>query len=351
MTQELTAANSATNYFAVGHPSLTNYLEAMAGSNFGIGEDIWPIWNNGGCVDNAPSSGCGGAVPAIQGTGTDVATPATATSTNGSCNGQLSLTPSSPLVPNNCAAYNYAAAGYIGKSIADQLVEHRRSWKAYEESLPDVGSRVNGVNYSDGTFSNLTPASFWTSNTPTPSVPKLYAVKHNPFVYFNSVQEGTTPGLSEKQVVDFDENNGLFADLATGNVPSLSFIAPNQCHDIHSVNNSENICNENGPNIQVGDAEVKKIVTAIKASPAWSEGHNAIVILFDENDYADSTNVVPFIVDKNYGPKGVISTTIYDHFSLLRTLEAGFQLPCLNHACDATSVVINDLFADYPHGP
>ena len=80
----------------------------------------WPIWNNGGCVDNAPSSGCGGAVPAIQGTGTDVATPATATSTNGSCNGQLSLTPSSPLVPNNCAAYNYAAAGYIGKSIADQ---------------------------------------------------------------------------------------------------------------------------------------------------------------------------------------------------------------------------------------
>jgi hypothetical protein len=29
---------------------------------------------------------------------------------------------------------------------------------------------------------------------------------------------------------------------------------------------------------------------------------------------------------------------------LLRTLEAGFGLPCLNHACDATSKVMSDMF-------
>ena len=29
-------ANLATNYFAVGHPSLTNYLEIVGGSNFGV---------------------------------------------------------------------------------------------------------------------------------------------------------------------------------------------------------------------------------------------------------------------------------------------------------------------------
>jgi len=28
--------NLATNYFAVGHPSLTNYLEIVGGSNFGL---------------------------------------------------------------------------------------------------------------------------------------------------------------------------------------------------------------------------------------------------------------------------------------------------------------------------
>jgi hypothetical protein len=30
--------------------------------------------------------------------------------------------------------------------------------------------------------------------------------------------------------------------------------------------------------------------------------------------------------------------------SLLQTLEAGFCLPCLNHACDPTSVVMNPMF-------
>src|SRR6185437_11828067 len=39
-------------------------------------------------------------------------------------------------------------------------------------------------------------------------------------------------------------------------------------------------------------------------------------------------------------PNGSQSTQPYDHFSLLRTLEAGFGLPCLNHACDSTSKVM-----------
>ena len=30
------SANSATNYFAIAHPSLTNYLEIVGGSNFGV---------------------------------------------------------------------------------------------------------------------------------------------------------------------------------------------------------------------------------------------------------------------------------------------------------------------------
>ena len=34
------SANSATNYFAVAHPSLTNYLEVVGGSNFGVLSEI-----------------------------------------------------------------------------------------------------------------------------------------------------------------------------------------------------------------------------------------------------------------------------------------------------------------------
>lgn len=343
----LAAANSqATNYFGVGHPSAPNYLEMMGGSNFGLNNDVWPAWINGGCVDNSPSgSGCGGAVPALSGTVSEVAIPATATEANGSCNGQLDLVGVTP-VANNCAARDYAAETITAQTIADQLVAKGMTWKAYEESLPTQGSRVDGVNYSDGTWSSLTPASFYTSNSPTPAIPKLYAVKHNPFVYFAAVQQGTNPNLSENQIQDFDGNDGLWADLARSTVPNFAFIAPNQCHDVHMVGGGENTCTENNPSITVGDQTVKKLVTAITSAKFWGGGHNAIIITFDENDYANTPNVVPFIVVKNYGPTGVSSNVVYDHYSALKTLETGFGLPCLNHACDATSKLMLDVFGD-----
>jgi hypothetical protein len=50
------------------------------------------------------------------------------------------------------------------------------------------------------------------------------------------------------------------------------------------------------------------------------------------------------IIDTNTGAKGLTSSTFYNHFSLLKTLEAGFELPCLNHACDKNVTVMSDLF-------
>src|ERR1700758_2043406 len=44
--------NLATNYFAVGHPSLTNYLEIVGGSNFGVRSDNAPDWHNLTCSPN-----------------------------------------------------------------------------------------------------------------------------------------------------------------------------------------------------------------------------------------------------------------------------------------------------------
>src|SRR5579864_2811040 len=47
-----TTANLAQNYMAVGHPSLTNYLEVVGGSNFGVVNDNSPDWHNTGCQSN-----------------------------------------------------------------------------------------------------------------------------------------------------------------------------------------------------------------------------------------------------------------------------------------------------------
>jgi hypothetical protein len=139
-------------------------------------------------------------------------------------------------------------------------------------------------------------------------------------------------------------------------VPDLAFIAPNQCDDMHGRPNGTAFCNydadDNGTKlglnpslIMQGDLALQRIVTGIKASSAWSDSKSAIVLVWDENDYRTrTTNTVVFVVDTNYGTHGVTSSTFYDHYSLTKTLDAAFGLPCLNHACDAGVQVIADLF-------
>jgi hypothetical protein len=68
----------------------------------------------------------------------------------------------------------------------------------------------------------------------------------------------------------------------------------------------------------------------------WWKSKSAIVILWDENDYSTSTfNQVVFIVDTNYGPRQIHSSEFYDHYSLTKTLDAAFGLPCLRQRCES----------------
>lgn len=108
--------------------------------------------------------------------------------------------------------------------------------------------------------------------------------------------------------------------------------------------------------IQQGDVTIQRVVEAIKASRAWEEGRNAIVIVWDENDYSglpnDTHGVFPLknqnnvvlTVELNRGDHAVQSDKFYTSFSLLKSIEAGFGLPCLNHACDANVALMSDLF-------
>ena len=346
-------SNLAGNYWAVGHPSLTNYLEIVGGSNFGILDDNWPVWPNGGCVDNNPSgSGCGGAYAPLQGAGMDYGFPATVDACLAPWFNQLGPLPQcktvgtgSAIVTNNWGIVDYPSASYTAKTIAHQLVESGRGWKSYQESLPTTGSRVDGVNYSDGTFSNLSPVGAWVIGGSNVSVQKLYAVKHNPFAYFHDIETGTPDsGLSLAQVVDFTGPDGLYADLARGSVPALAFVAPNQCHDMHGAGGGTAQCGDDSHALQMGDAALEQIVGAIKASPLWSEGRSAIVVVWDENDYGNAPNQVALFVQTNYGKHGHVSSHTYNHYSLTKTIEAALGLPCLNHACDSSTKVMSDLF-------
>ncbi len=351
-------ANVGTNYFAIAHPSLTNYLEVVGGSNFGVQTDNYPDWHSTTCTPNLASGATATDNPAsplicpIAGTGIDAETPAL-DSTN--------ETQGPPPEVNIDGVQSFpAATGTIGKTIADQLVATQKSWKSYQENLPVDGA--DGVNYSDGFYTNNTNFStILPALTPaltSSDIVALYAAKHNPFVYFKNVQEGSDQAISLNNIVSFEGSDGLFADLGSGNAPNFSFIAPNQCNDQHGRGNAGAFCNfdpvsdgtQAGLNpalIYRGDVTVQKLVTSIHRSSAWHDGNSAIVVLWDENDYSLQPNInqVLVIVDTNYGDHGVSSGKRYTHFSLLKSFEAGFKLPCLNHACDEDVKVMSDLFA------
>jgi hypothetical protein len=348
-------ANLATNYFAVGHPSLTNYLEVVGGSNFGVQSDNNPDWHNSSCVPNLASGTANTDNPSspnicpIAGIGTDAATPAIDVTNE---------TQSAPGLYNIDGIISIPAAPHtIGKTIGDQLVAASKSYKSYQESLPLGGA--DNVVYSDGFYTDSTNFSLINPQLTPPlsqgNVVKLYASKHNPFVYFKNVQEGFNPNNSLRNSVGFER---LYADLGSGTVPSFSFIVPNQCNDQHGRGNAGAFCNYdpgsdgtqatlNPALIYRGDVTVQRLVTAIKASPAWRRGKNAIVVMWDENDYSTAPNVnkVAVIVNTNYGEAPAQSSQFYTHFSLLKSLESAFHLPCLNHACDADVNVMADLFA------
>lgn len=350
------SANFASNYFAVGHPSFTNYLEVVGGSNFGVQSDNPPDWHNATCTtnlasgipdtDNPPSPN----VCPIAGTGTDANTPVF------DCTNE---TQGPPCEVNVNGKMSFPAAPTTGMTIAEQLATAGKTWKTYQEDLPLSGP--DGVNYSDGNFTNKTDFSKINPQLTPPlsqtDIVQLYAAKHNPFVYFRDVQEGTNPLVGYANMSAFDGASGLWSDLGSGNVANYSLIVPNQCNDQHGRGNGTAFCNydptSNGkksglnPALTIlADQEVERLVNAIHSSSAWTRGNNAIVVIWDENDYAVQPiiNRVMAIVDTNYGAHGVQSSTIYTHFSLLKSIESGLGLPCLNHACDANVSVMSDLF-------
>jgi phosphatidylinositol-3-phosphatase len=366
--------NLANNYYAVGHPSLTNYLELVGASNFGIRSDNSPNWHSTTCTPNLQS----GLVNAdnnakltnppvsiettdicpIYGEGMDAATPAVD-------NWNEVTLPGFAFLADIDGFISIPSAHTTGKTIAEQLDRAGKSWKSYQESLPAAGA--DGVDNADGYYSNLVSFTGPIPNE-TQTLIDLYAVKHNPFAYFRDIEDGNDRDSSLNNMVGFEGARGLFEDLQSGHVPNFSFIAPNQCNDQHGRSNAGPQCdfdpNSDGQQpglnpglIYLGDLAIRNLVKAIHASPVWEHGNNAIVIVWDENDYSgtpslqlpfpsQNTNKVVLTVDTNYGVKGVTSQTFYDSYSVLKSIEAGFGLPCLNHACDENVKVMKDLFAD-----
>ncbi len=206
-------------------------------------------------------------------------------------------------------------------TVGSQLEAIGKDWRDYQEDIPSVGSLVSN----------------WPGDANTGSI---YAVKHNPFPYFQVHQ---TQAEFDKMVPITE----LIGDLTEATTPALSLIIPNQCNNMHSQDYPLSPCA--GANdaaiVARGDQEVGMIVHAITRSSVWKEGRNAVFIVSDEAEHKPLSTPVVAIAITNYGVKGVQDPTPYSHYSLLKTIEAGFGLPYLGHAADPGTLTMAPMLA------
>ena len=222
----------ATNYFAVTHPSLPNYLALTGGSTFGITTDCTT------CFVNAP----------------------------------------------NIAVDRVEASG--------------RTWKGYMESMP-----------SPCFVGDASP----------------YMQKHDPFIYYDNVRLNTTEC---NKVVPY---TNLAGDLASSSTtPSYVWVTPNMCNDMHDCS------------IGTGDTWLKNNVPTILNSPAFTNQTSLLVITFDEDDSSLGNQIATLVIAKSV-PAGFRSAVRYDHYSLLKTVEASWGLASLT-TNDAGAQPMADFF-------
>lgn len=153
-----------------------------------------------------------------------------------------------------------------------------------------------------------------------------YKRKHNPWVNFTNV-----PAQSNQPLTAFPD------DFST--LPTLSFVIPNQCHDMHGQTG----CTSNL--VANGDAWVQ---AHLGAYVQWAPAHNSLFVLtWDENDGSVPNQIATVFTGALVVP-GDYDGRI-DHFSVLSTLEAMYGLPFTGSAnADAVITDVWDarLFAD-----
>jgi hypothetical protein len=235
---------------------------------------------------------------------------------------------------------------FAGQTLVDQLESKGLSWKAYMQAIPAAADT-----------SEYAPVDTDDAGQPLPR--KLYAQKHNPFMYFSSIRNSAT---RMQLIVPFTQ---FAADIAGTSVPAFVWISPDQCHDMHGLSTANaNAPSVNIPNcaypasgldhsvIALGDTFLKDTVQKIQASTAWTQHNSAIIIVWDEDDYAGYAGCcgspagaggtllggarAPFMIVTSKNTTARSSSDNYNHYSLLATIQKHWGLPCLANTCGMT---------------
>jgi acid phosphatase len=181
--------------------------------------------------------------------------------------------------PNSNACTSTA---WSAPNIVDRLAGAGLTWKAYMEDMPS--------NCYGGDSGN-------------------YAVRHNPFVYYNDIASNST--RCARIVPAGASDSALINDLgSTSTASNYMWLTPNKCNDMHSCG------------VATGDAYMADLVQRILSSPVFTSQRAALFITFDEGYGQPVYTVWAGRVVK----PGYTSSIAYDHFSVLATIESNWNL-------------------------
>ena len=228
----------------------------------------------------------------------------------------------------------------IVPTLPDQLEAAGLSWKAYMEDMGKDPARESAT-CGHEPVGALDP-------TIMASPRDQYAARHNPFVYFHSIIDD--PARCNAHVVNLERlPRDLESEATTAN---YVFITPNLCSDGHDVP----CVDGRGGGLAVIDGFLRTWVPLIERSAAF-EKDGLLIVTFDESDGegAEGSSAccaeqplpgarfrpgisgpgggrIGAVVLSRFVKPGTVSAVPYNHYSLLRTVEAIFSLPPLGYA-------------------
>jgi hypothetical protein len=141
-----------------------------------------------------------------------------------------------------------------------------------------------------------------------------YAVKHNPAAYYSGDSDRTACQADDVPLSAFQ------ADLATGHLPTFSFVTPDLCHDTHDCP------------VSTGDQWLAGWLPPLLNHDDYRSGQTAVFVIWDE-----STPMPNLIIAPSVRPRTTVSDS-FDHFSLLATTEQLLGLLPLARAATAPSM-------------
>jgi phospholipase C len=191
------------------------------------------------------------------------------------------------------------------RSIGDSLLEKNISWKYYGDQ-----------------WNNYVPDPYQLNYGAIGANSDEYCNICNPFQYDTSIM-----GNAAIRTAHIQDTANLYADIANGTLPAVSFVKPSGLVDGHPSSSK----------LDLFEGFSKKIVDAVKANPElWKD--TAIFITFDEGGgYYDSGYVqpvdffgdgtrIPLLVVSRYTKPGHISHEYSDHVSILKFIEKNWNL-------------------------